>query len=145
MKILSLLLLTISFQTYAHDQGHGPAITDESMQGGKVAAIIDYKQVNEGRKAKMLYKGELVIEGLNVKLYLYDKNMKEVSLNDFSKTITATQLERGRETTFKLSKKSSKKFYQGTRKKNKRVPYNIDIQFKTGKTTLFGAFDGLDK
>ncbi|MAX66518.1 MAG: hypothetical protein CME66_06250 [Halobacteriovoraceae bacterium] len=145
MKILTVLTLVLSFNLFAHDEGHGPAVTDESMQGGKVTAIIDYKQVNDGRKAEMLYKGELVIEGLDVKLFIFDKKMKEVPLDQFSKIVTAVQLERGKQSKFKLTLDESKKFYSGKREKNKRVPYNIDVKVKKGDRTLFGAFDGLDK
>ncbi|MAZ46932.1 MAG: hypothetical protein CME65_00120 [Halobacteriovoraceae bacterium] len=145
MKAFTTLLLTLTLNTFAHDEGHGPAITDESMQGGKVTAIIDYKQVNDGRKAKMLYKGELVIEDLDVKLYIFDKKMNEVSLKEFDKTVNAIQLEKGKSSKFKLTLDKSKKFYKGTREKNKRVPYNIDVNIEKNGTKLFGAFDGLDK
>lgn len=145
MKVLIVLTLVLSLNLFAHDEGHGPAVTDESMQGGKVTAIIDYKQVNDGRKAEMLYKGELVVEGLEVKLFIFDKKMKEISLDKFSKTVNAIQLERGNQSKFELSLDESKKFYTGKRQKNKRVPYNIDVKLKSGDQTLFGAFDGLDK
>jgi nitrogen fixation protein FixH len=145
MKLLSAFILLLSLNLFAHDEGHGPAITDESMQGGKVTAIINYKEVNNGRKAKMLYKGELVVEGTNVKLYVYDKNMKDVSLDKFSNTVDAVQLERGNSSKFTLKLSDNKKYFEGKRLKNKRVPYNIDVKIKQGDKTLFGAFDGLDK
>ena len=95
MKTIKLITLLVSFITFAHEGGHGPAISDESMQGGKVAAVINYKEVNEGTHAQMLLKGELVIEGLTVKLYLYDKKMNEISLNKYPNTAEAIQIERG--------------------------------------------------
>ncbi|MAE58824.1 MAG: hypothetical protein CME69_08090 [Halobacteriovorax sp.] len=145
MKTIKLITFLLSFVAFAHDGGHGPSISDESMQGGKVAAVINYKEVNEGTHAKMLLKGELVVEGLTVKLYLYDKKMNEISLNKYPKTIEAIQIERGKEANFQLNLSESKKFYIGKRTKNKRVPYNIDVKIKKADITYFAAFDGLDK
>ena len=145
MKTIKLITFLLSFVAFAHDGGHGPSISDESMQGGKVAAVINYKEVNEGTHAKMLLKGELVVEGLTVKLYLYDKKMNEISLNKYPKTIEAIQIERGKEANFQLNLSESKKFYIGKRTKNKRVHYNIDVKIKKADITYFAAFDGLDK
>lgn len=145
MKTIKLITLLVSFITFAHDGGHGPAISDESMQGGKVVAVIDYKEVNKGVHAQMLFKGEIVIDDLTVKLYLYDKKMNEISLNKYPKIAEAIQIERGQESSFQLNLSESKKFYIGKRTKNKRVPYSIDVKIKKTGITYFAAFDGLDK
>ncbi|MBD65968.1 MAG: hypothetical protein CME62_12225 [Halobacteriovoraceae bacterium] len=147
MKIqLSVLLILTSFLSFAHDEGHGPALKDESMNGGKVAAIISALDVKKGRKAEMLYKGELVHDSrdLSTKVYIYDTNMKAIDLSSFAGEMQAVQIERGKEKTFTLKKDKSGKFYQGARPKNKRVPFNIDIRVLNGDKALFGAFDGLD-
>jgi hypothetical protein len=130
----------------AHDEGHGPAIKDESHHGGKVSAIILSADVNKGRGAKMLYKGELVHSSrkLDVQLYLYDKNMKPVDLKGFVASGRAVQIERRAKGNFTLTLDKSGKFFKGTRPKNKRVPFNIDVFVKDGKRELFGAFDRLD-
>ena len=145
MKTIKLITFLLSFVAFAHDGGHGPSISDESMQGGKVAAVIDFKEVNEGAHAQMHLKGELVIEGLTVKLYLYDKKMNEISLNKYPNTAEAIQIERGKEESFQLNLSESKKFYIGKRTKNKRVPYNIDVKIKKADVTYFAGIDGLDK
>ena len=147
MKFITVILLSLSFlNALAHDEGHGPALKDESLHGGKISAIINAKEVSIGRKAKMLYKGELLHEsrGRDVKVYIYDQNMKPIKLSQFDKQIKAVQIERGKEKNFSLKLDKSGNFYQGKRPKNKRVPFNIDIKLEKGKTELFGAFDGLD-
>lgn len=143
---MSFILSTVVFSVFAHDEGHGPAIKDESVYGGKVTAIIKADEVSIGRKAKMLYKGELVhsSKDLDVKVYIYDLNMKPVDLKAFSNKINAVLLERNAEKKFELTLDKSGKFFSGMRAKNKRVPFNIDINLSKGDQKLFGAFDGLD-
>lgn len=145
-KLLSTLLTLITLTTLAHDEGHGPAIKDESIHGGKVTAIILEKDVKKGRAAKMLYKGELVYDSrkTNIKLYLYNEKMKPLDLSKFKAEAKAVLIERGKEKEFKLTKDKSGEFFSGQRPKNKRVPFNIDVFPKKGKQNLFGAFDGLD-
>ena len=147
MKVLFLLgsifLMSLSF---AHDEGHGPALKDESRYGGKISAIINAGEVSKGRKATLLYKGELVhtSRGQEVKLYLFDASMKPLKLDGFEKKVKAVQIERNKEKEFELTLDSTGKFYKGTRPKNKRVPFNIDVRVNSGSQKLFGAFDGLD-
>lgn len=147
MKLLmiTMTLLTSVF-TFAHDEGHGPALKDDSLNGGKVTAIILESEVKKGRAAKMLYKGELVHNSrkLEVKLYIYSQNMKPLDLSKFSKTVKGVQIERRSEKPFTLTLDKSGKFFVGTRPKNKRVPFNIDVFVTEGDKKLFGAFDGLD-
>lgn len=145
-NLLLAISLFLSAQALSHEDGHGPALTDESMKGGKVAPIILAKEVNIGRKAKMLYKGELVHQSrkTEVKFYVFDQEMKEVELSKFAKVVTGVQIERGTEKSFKLILDKSEKFYIGNRPKNKRVPFNIDVKFDGQGQKLFAAFDGLD-
>lgn len=147
MKVV-LLLCSLFFTTlgFAHDEGHGPALKDESRYGGKIAAIINASEVSKGRKATLLYKGELVHSSRDqeVKLYLFDKDMKPLDLKNFDKKVNAVQIERRSENKFELTLDSSGKFYKGMRPKNKRVPFNIDVRFNAKDQKLFGAFDGLD-
>ncbi|MDA8793056.1 hypothetical protein N9N67_07415 [Bacteriovoracaceae bacterium] len=145
MKLVFLLSLFM-FSAIAHDGGHGPALKDESSYGGKVSAIIDSKEVNLGRKAKMLFKAELVHNSKKneVKVYLYDQNMKAIDLKMFENKMEAVQIEGKKEKKFSLKLDKSGKFFVGKRPKNKRVPFNIDIMLKKEEPTLFGAFDGLD-
>lgn len=147
MKTFSTAILVfLSLSLFAHDEGHGPAIKDESIHGGKVTAIILEKDIKKGRKAEMLFKGELVYDSrkTDVKLYIYDQKMKSLDLSNFSKEAKAVLLERGSEKEFKLTLDKSGKFFSGSRPKNKRVPFNIDVFPKQKEKSLFGAFDGLD-
>ena len=147
MKTLLLILLMIQSNfIHAHDGGHGPSLKDESLQGGKISAIIKASEVKIGRKAKMLYKAELVHDSRNtkVKLYIYDSNMKPLNLKDFSNTINAIQIEGRKVSKFTLKLDKSGTYFIGERPKNKRVPFNIDIKFSKENQQLFGAFDGLD-
>ena len=82
--LISLVLL--SGITIAHDEGHGPKLTDTPKQGGKVAPVISASDASKGEKAELIYKAELVrIEGDVVKVYLYDKEMKTLTEAQFSK------------------------------------------------------------
>ncbi len=144
--LLTTFLTLLTLATHAHDEGHGPAIKDESIHGGKVTAIILKKDVNKGRGAQMLYKGELVFDSrkTEVKLYLYNEKMKPLDLSQFQKETKAVLIERGSEKEFSLKLDKSGKYFSGDRPKNKRVPFNIDIFPRKGDQNLFGAFDGLD-
>lgn len=145
LSILFLALL-LTLNAFSHDEGHGPALKDESVHGGKITAIILENEVKLGRKAKMLLKGELVHSAreLGVKLYLFSDSMKPIDLKEFSTEVQAVQIERNKESTFKLTLDKSGKFYAGIRPKNKRVPFNIDVRMTKSDSKLFGAFDGLD-
>ena len=112
LSMLSLSLL-LSFNLMAHDEGHGPAIKDESLKGGAVTAIIAEKDVNKGRKAQMIYKGELVHEsrGEDVKLYIYSQDMKPIDLSKFKKEVKGVQIETGKEKEFTLALDESGKFF----------------------------------
>lgn len=130
----------------AHEGGHGPAIADESLHGGKVTGIILEKEAEIGRKATLKYKAELTYESrkTEVKLYLYDQKMQPLDLTKFATEVKAVQIEKSNERPFKLTLDKSKKYFVGTRPKNKRVPFSIDVFPKLGEDNLFGAFDGLD-
>lgn len=145
-RVLGLFLVLLSLGAFAHDEGHGPALKDESMKGGEVSALISALDVKKGREAKMLFKGELVHDSkdLSTKLYVYDTDMKVIDLSKFGNEIQAVQIERGKEKSFTLKKDKNGSFYVGERPKNKRVPFNIDIKLSKGDQKLFGAFDGLD-
>ena len=145
-KIMIMLTGIMCLNLFAHDGGHGPALKDESIHGGKVTAIILKKDINKGRSANMIYKGELVFDSrkTDVQLYLYDKKMKPIDLESFSKTVKAILIERGGQNSFEFKIDQTGKFFEGKRPKNKRVPFNIDVYITKGKNNYFGAFDGLD-
>ena len=144
--IITLTALFTTLLSFGHDEGHGPAIKDESLSGGVVTGVIKEGDINKGRKAELLYKAELVYESRkpSVKVFLYDTKMKKLDLSKFSKSMKAVLLERDKKKNFTLKLDKSQKYYEGKRPINKRVPFNIDIRISRGDQKLFGAFDGLD-
>lgn len=147
MKLFYFLLMSLLLNfSFAHDEGHGPAIVDESLYGGKMSAVISTDDIKKGQDAKMLYKAELTHDSkkLEVKLYLYNSDMSPLDLSKFTKVLEATQYEKKGKNKFKLTLDESGKFYKGERPKNKRVPFDIDIKIAQDKSSLFVAFDGLD-
>lgn len=142
MKLFMSMILSFTIvSAFSHDGGHGPALKDESRNGGKMSAIIDAKEVKLGTKAKLLYKGELVHKSkkLDVEVHIYDVDMSKLG-----KSMEAVLFEGRKSHKFSLALDESGKFYKGQRPKNKRVPFNIDVRVKKGDQTLFGAFDNLD-
>lgn len=145
-KILFVLSILFSNLCLSHEGGHGPVLSDESMNGGRIAPVILEKEIPLERKAKMLYKAELVHASrkTQVKVFLYSVEMKELELKDFGETLSAIQIEESKEKPFTLKLDKSGKFYVGQRPRNKRVPFSIDVKIKGPGKQLFAAFDGLD-
>ncbi len=149
MKTLILgLVLVLSTLAIAHDEGHGPLITDSAKHGGVVAPAIQASHAKLGRHAPLIYKGELLrSEEGGVRVYLYTPNMQAFSLSKFEKKGKAI-LE------FKTKKGWDKKEFSLTfsgdsfigvlPKCTLRKPYNIDVFLTEGKKTLLIAFDHLD-
>lgn len=145
-KVL-LLSLILSSQLFAHDEGHGPKLTDAPKNGGVVTSVVLAKDANLGAKAALQYKAELVrtADGL-VRLYFFDAAMRPVALEKFSATAKALVL------TVKKGKVSSQPFelarhgdhYMGTSPKPAKKPYSIDVKFQDASRELLAAFDNLD-
>ena len=147
--ILTALLLAIGFITpsMAHDEGHGPKLSDTAKYGGAIAPAILAKEVPLGRKAKMIYKGELTrSQNGTVHIYIYDIQMKRIDLEKFDTTANAT-LE------FKKNKKWTKTLFELHQKDNAfvgklppvtRKPFNIDVILREGNHDIMIAFDHLD-
>ena len=55
----ALFLIAAANFGFAHDEGHGPKLTDPAKFGGMIAPVILKKDVPIGRKAKMHYKAEV--------------------------------------------------------------------------------------
>lgn len=148
MKILSLCLLVLGSVNlgFSHDEGHGPTVKDASLHGGKISAVVDAAQVESGKSAILLYKGELVHQSknLDVIFYILDKDMKAVDLSLFDKKVSGVQVERKGKSEFELNLDPSGKFYTGKRPKNKRVPFTLELKFSDGNRKLFSAFEKLD-
>lgn len=142
-----MLLLIIGINAFAHDEGHGPKLTDAAKQGGVVAPVILAKDANLGQKAPLKYKAEIArSQDGTVRVYFYDQKM------DFLKTGILAVKATGHLISGKKGKMTEQKFdlqwkedhFEGKSPRPTRKPYNIDVKVKEGKTELLVAFDNLD-
>jgi hypothetical protein len=147
MKQILVLLLAFTLSAFAHDEGHGPKLTDASKQGGIISPVILAKEANIGTKAQLKHKAEIVrTQDGTVRVYFYDQNMNPL------KTGTLSQKASGNLITKKKGKVNQQKFnlqwkddhFEGKSPKPARKPYNIDIKVMEGNTELLVAFDNLD-
>lgn len=139
--------LMMSGGALAHDDGHGPKLTDAGKYGGLVAPIIDMKDIKKGLHAEVVYKAELVLssEG-KVRLYLYDASMKPLDLAKFTKEakgVLETKA-KGKHKSENFSLTFDGKAFVGQSPKPASKPFNIDFHIHEGDRTLLTAFDNLD-
>ena len=148
MKKLLLLPLVLAVSSVlAHDEGHGPKLTDMAKQGGVLAPVVEAKDHELGAKANVVYKAELVrSEDGTVRVYLYDKDMKALDLKGFDKKASGVVevVKKGKvsKTPFSLELKGGA--FAGKPPKPSRKPFNIDVTLVEGKRKLLSAFDNLD-
>lgn len=146
-NILVLFTLLFAVPVFAHDEGHGPKLTDSPKQGGMISPVIDAKEIAKGEKATLVYKAELVrtADG-KVRIFLYDQKLQPLNPPGFDKTAKAVLLveKKGQisESPFPLALTGS--VFEGAMPQPERKPYNIDVRFKEGARELFAAFDNLD-
>jgi hypothetical protein len=140
-------LMLVGMSAYAHDEGHGPKLSDTGKQGGIVSPVIDKSEADKGSKATLLYKAELVrSEDGTVHVYYYDKDMNPLDLGKLDKSAKG-YLE------FKKNKKWTKNefalnqadgSFTAKAPKSPSKPFNIDVVAKEGGKELLSAFDNLD-
>jgi hypothetical protein len=145
--ILATILMTLNSLSLAHDEGHGPKLTEGGKFGGVVASVIDEKDKSKGASAVRIYKAELVrSEDNEVSLYIYDEKMNLLPMSKFAKTGKGMlEIEKNKKhfvTEFVLS--VVKNHFEGKAPRPEKRPFNIDIQFTEGTRSLFVAFDNLD-
>ena len=137
MKQLILISLAlIGALSMAHDEGHGPKLSDSPKLGGKVAPVIVASEAPKGLKAPLIYKAELVRgEDDVVKVYLYDKEMTllpATQLSQFETTATATveHLKKGKiAKTSKFSLDLKNGVFEGKlAEKPKTQTFNVDVK-----------------
>lgn len=148
MKHLSWTLpLVLAAVAFAHDEGHGPKLTDQPKMGGVVTAVVEAKDAAKGPEAPLVYKAELVrSEDGKARVYLYDKDMTALDLSTFDKKA------KGVVETIKKKKVSKVSFelalldgaFVGRPPKPAKKPFNIDVTLQEGKRKLLAAFDNLD-
>jgi hypothetical protein len=146
MKKLIAFTLVFALNAIAHDEGHGPKLTDTPKQGGVLTSVVLASDAAKGPAAEMIYKSEIVRSSDGtVRVYFYDKSMNPLKAV-LAPTATGN-LESG-----KKGKVSYQKFelkfvndhFEGKSPKPQRKPYNIDVKVKEGDRDLLAAFDNLD-
>ncbi|MFP5386870.1 MAG: hypothetical protein ACLGHN_12370 [Bacteriovoracia bacterium] len=147
MKTVLVLLMALSLNVFAHDEGHGPKLTDAPKQGGVVTSVVLAKEASKGTKADLVYKGELArTSDGTIRVYYYDKNMKQIDLKEFAPKAKAELItsKKGKVNVQKFELEKHDDHYMGKMPKPARRPYNIDVKVKEGEKELLAAFDNLD-
>lgn len=148
MKSLIALSLLFSLSSFAHDEGHGPKLTDSPRQGGVLTSVIMAKEAGIGTKAKMVYKSELTrTSDGTVRLYIYDDKMNPVDLKRFApiaKAVLISQVKKGTYDKAAFDLNIGEGYFFGKSPVPKKKPYSIDVVLKEGDKTLLTAFDNLD-
>lgn len=147
MKKILALTLALTLNAFAHDEGHGPKLTDAPKQGGVVTSVVLTKEASKGTKANLVYKSELArTSDGTVRVYFYDKNMKPVGLKTFAQNAKAELItkKKGKVKTQNFEIEKHGDHYMGKMPKPDRKPFNIDVKVKDGDKDLLAAFDNLD-
>jgi hypothetical protein len=145
---LAIATLLMPFLAVAHDEGHGPKLTDAGKHGGIVAPVIDSKEAEQGAHAHLVYKAELVIsDDGTARVYFYDKEMKPLEVESkFGKTasgvVEVIKKKDVKTTPFSLTLEDG--VYVGMAPKATSKPFNIDVRVKEGERELLVGFDNLD-
>lgn len=131
----------------AHDEGHGPKLTDTGSYGGVITAVVESKDAPKGAKAPLVYKAELTrSEDGTVRVYVYDKTMKPLPADTLNKTASAVVIstKNGKDVTTPFSLNLDGASYSGKAPQPSSKPFSIDITFKSKTQELLAAFDNLD-
>ena len=148
MNALAITLAAaLVLPVFAHDEGHGPKLTDAGKMGGVITAVVLAKDAKLGSQAPLQFKAELTrSEAGIVRIYLYDKKMVPLDRKRFGTTaqalLQAQVKKKWTSTPFPLNFKDGA--FTGKAPKASRKPFNIDVTFKEGATELLAAFDNLD-
>lgn len=146
-KLIIALALCFAGTTFAHDEGHGPKLSDTGNFGGLVSAVVLKADAKKGAKADLVHKAELVRSGDGtVRIYLYDKQMKALGMKGFepkgSASMGAKVKGKWKDTEFPLELKDNS--FTGKMPIVEARPYNIDVTVKQDGKELLSAFDNLD-
>lgn len=140
-KAVFVMTLLCSLYAFAHDEGHGPKLTDTGKQGGIVAPVIEAKG---GHHAKVLYKSELVRgEDGKISLYLYDAEMNPVNPGKFSAKGIIETKKKGKASRTPFSLSAEENVFVASPKVTSK-PFNLEILLKEGNKELLTAFQNLD-
>ena len=146
-------LMTIAFvmaviiTAHAHDEGHGPKLSDTGKFGGLVSGVVLKSEAKLGAKAAIVHKAELVrsSDGM-IRLYLYGTAMSSLDLKTINtKAVASLAVKikgKWKISAFDLELKDGA--FVGKMPKPEAKPYNIDVVLKEGDKELLTAFDNLD-
>ncbi|MCM2283104.1 MAG: hypothetical protein NDI61_14775 [Bdellovibrionaceae bacterium] len=140
-------VLTLSVSSFAHDEGHGPKLTDSGKYGGLVSGMVMKAEASKGAKATLVHKAELVRSSDGaVRIYVYDLSMKPLDTKRFaskgSAVLIAKVKGKSKESVFALEQKDGA--FVGKMPKPEAKPFNIDVTLKDGDKEVLSAFDNLD-
>lgn len=151
-QLIIALVLAMSSQAFAHDEGHGPKQSVAPNRGGVVSAVVKKADAGKGAKADLVYRAELIRTEGNVQIFLYKKDLNKdgrldpLDLASFDKkassTLAAKVKGKYKNTPFMLEQKDNS--FVGKMPKPEGRPFNIDLTVKEGATELLTAFDNLD-
>lgn len=145
--MFAIYLISFTGLSFAHEGGHGPAVTDTGSFGGIIAAVIEAKDEAKGEKAVLVYKAELTrAADKTVRVYIYSKDMKLLSANQLNSQAEAKIISKisGKEITKSFPLVFENNAYVGKMPEPAGKPYNIDILFTSDGKNLLAPFDGLD-
>lgn len=148
MKTMILAIaLMVSGAAFAHDEGHGPKLSDSGKYGGLVSGVVLKSDAKKGAGAALVYKSELVRSSDGtVRVYLYDDKMAALDMKAFnpkgSAILIAKVKGKYKEVPFALELKENT--FVGKMPKPEAKPYNIDVTIKDSSRELLTAFDNLD-
>lgn len=148
MKTMTLALaFALSVTAYAHDEGHGPKLSDTGKYGGLVSGVVLKADAKKGSSAELHYKSELVRSSDGTaRLYLYDKEMKPLDAKTFNAKSSAILFSKVKGkmkvTNFTLEIKDGA--LVGKMPKPESKPYGIDITINKDGKELLTAFENLD-
>ncbi len=131
----------------AHDEGHGPKLTDTGNYGGVLTAVVESKDASKGAKAPLVYKAELTrSEDGTVRVYVYDQKMKPLPADTLDKTASANVISSkgGKIVSTPFSLNLDGASYIGKAPAPASKPFSIDVTFKSKTQELLAAFDNLD-
>jgi hypothetical protein len=139
-KLIAMLLLASPF-ALAHDEGHGPKVSDTPKQGGVLASVTDTTGHSSG------YKAELVrSDDMQAKVYVYDKAMNTANLGAIDKTangvLEVKKKSKSAKTPFTLNLTGDA--FVGTLPKAAAKPYDVEVSFNSQGKKLRAIFENLD-
>jgi hypothetical protein len=149
MKFFTLLALLFSLSTFAHDEGHGPAVKDAGLYGGILAPAMkesDLKAHSHERAVK--FKAELIrAQDGTLTLYFHTPDMKKAEFAQFAeKAKVKMEVKKAGKYSyvgeFEMVKKGHS--YTGKLPQVRTRPFNLDVFVTVNNEKLFVGFSNLD-